>query len=299
MSITPCGGPLTLGPGDHVIETALGRDDGINVDRLLLSSPAAGAAPAASASAAPPIDVLHQSATAVTARVTTTPGQGPFWLVFGQSQNSGWRATVRGRSLGKPVVVNGYANGWLVTPPAAGGSVTVDLTFTPQRVVDLALLVSALGIGLCILLALVRPRRRWAVAGEPSDVDLPTEPSLASPMDPVGWRPRPATAVATVVVAGVIAGTVIAPAVGVGVALAVALVVWRPQWRPILSVGSVVLLAGSVLYVLQLQVRYRFPTKIEWPEHFDKVALVPWAALALLVIDAVFELRSRRRDRGP
>jgi hypothetical protein len=54
-----------------------------------------------------------------------------------------------------------------------------------------------------------------------------------------------------------------------------------------------------VLYVLQLQVRYRFPTKIEWPEHFDKVALVPWAALALLVIDAAFELRSRRRDRGP
>ena len=299
MSIVPCDGPLTLAPGDHVITTAIGRDDGINVDRLVFDS--AAPVPASSAvAAAPPVRVTTQSATSVTAKVTTTAGQGPFWLVFGQSQNSGWRATVRGRSLGSPVLVNGYANGWLVTPPPGGGPVTVTLTFAPQRVVDIALLLSAFGLVLCLLLSLTRPVRRWAVAAERTDaIDLPAEASIASPLDPSGWRPRPRVAIATVIGAGLLGATVIAPAVGAGIAVAVALVVWRPRARPLLGVGSVVILAGSILYVLQLQVRYRFPTKIEWPEHFDRVALLPWAALALLLADAAFELWSHRRDRGP
>jgi len=220
--------------------------------------------------------------------------------VFGQSQNSGWRASVHGRSLGAPVVVNGYANGWLVTPPAGGGPVTVALRFAPQHLVDLALLASALGLVLSLLLALTRPARQWAVPAERTDViDLPAEASITSPFDPSGWRPSPRVAVVTTVCGGLLAAAVIAPAVGAGVALALALVLWRPRARPLLGVGSLVLLSGSVLYVLQLQVRYRFPTKIEWPEHFDRVALVPWAALALLLADAVFELWSHRRDRGP
>jgi hypothetical protein len=93
-----------------------------------------------------------------------------------------------------------------------------------------------------------------------------------------------------------VAGVVIAPAVGGGVAAALALVALRPRWRAVLSLGSVVLLAGSTLYVLQLQVRYRFPTKIEWPEHFDRVALIPWAAVALLFVDALLEVLTHRRD---
>jgi hypothetical protein len=195
------------------------------------------------------------------------------------------------------VLVNGYANGWLVTPPAAGGPVTVNLTFAPQRIVNLALLLSALGILLAIALAFTRPRTSWAAAD--TDVALPVEPSIASPWEPIGWRPHPAVAVAAVVVTGVLAGLVIAPAVGAGVGAALAVVLWRPRWRSLLSIGAVGLLAISTLYVLQLQVRYRFPTKIEWPEHFDKVALIPWAALALLCVDATLEVIAARRRRGP
>jgi len=101
----------------------------------------------------------------------------------------------------------------------------------------------------------------------------------------------------------VLAGLVIAPAVGAGVAVALGLVLWRPRWRGLLSIGAVGLLAAASLYVVQLQVRYRFPTKIEWTAHFDKVALIPWAALALLCVDATLEVlaaRRRRHDqRGP
>jgi arabinofuranan 3-O-arabinosyltransferase len=243
--------------------------------------------------------VTHDSASSVTVHIATTPGEAPFWLVFGQSLDSGWHATANGHSLGKAVLVNGYANGWLVTPPAGGGPVTVSLTFAPQRIVNLALLVSALGILLAIALAFMRPRRSWAAVE--TDVALPLQPSVSSPFEPAGWRPHPAAAVAAVATAGVLAGVVVAPAVGAGVAVALALVLWRPRWRALLSIGAVALLAFSTLYVLQLQVRYRFPTKIEWPEHFDKVALIPWAALALLCVDATLELlAARRRNRhGP
>jgi hypothetical protein len=291
LTITPCKGQVTLGPGDHVVQTAVGRDLGINVDRLVLTSAAVAPAPSAPSSA-PVVRITHQTATSVTVATTTAPGQAPFWLVFGQSEDNGWRATIKGHSLGKPVVVNGYANGWLITPPANGGPITVALTFTPQRVVNLALVVSALGILLCLALAFTRATRR----SPPPDDDAPV---MVSPSAPSAWRPQPPVAVATVALTGLVGAVVIAPAVGIGLAAAVGLVLWRPQWRALLSVGSVALLAGSVLYVLQLQVRYRFPTKIEWPEHFDKVALLPWAALGLLFLNAVFEVAARRRDRSP
>ena len=320
MTITPCNGPLVLGPGDHTVETAIGRDDGMDVDRLVFSSAAGGgAAPAPSTDAtttaasspapsvasspapSPAVHVTHDSASSVTMRIATAPGAGPFWLVFGQSLDSGWHASANGHSLGKAVLVNGYANGWLVTPPAGGGPVTVSLTFAPQRIVNLALLLSALGILLAIALAFTRPRRSWTVAD--SDVALPQQPAMASPWEAVGWRPPPAVAVGAVAVAGVLAGLVIAPAVGAGVAVALGLVLWRPRWRGLLSIGAVGLLAAASLYVVQLQVRYRFPTKIEWTAHFDKVALIPWAALALLCVDATLEVlaaRRRRHDqRGP
>ena len=45
-----------------------------------------------------------------------TPGK-PFWLVLGQSLSPGWAAKATGLgSLGKPQLVDGYANGWLITP---------------------------------------------------------------------------------------------------------------------------------------------------------------------------------------
>ena len=44
----------------------------------------------------------------------------PFWLVLGQSDSSGWQLDVAGASVGPRQMVDGYANGWLVTPDAPG-----------------------------------------------------------------------------------------------------------------------------------------------------------------------------------
>ena len=58
-----------------------------------------------------------------------TPGE-PFWLVLGQSFNSGWSASIDGEGIGDPELVDGFANGWQVVPDA--DSFVVDLRFAPQ-----------------------------------------------------------------------------------------------------------------------------------------------------------------------
>ncbi|HUC38209.1 MAG TPA: alpha-(1-_3)-arabinofuranosyltransferase family protein [Acidimicrobiales bacterium] len=161
VSVVPCGadaGGVTLGPGQHVVETALGHttSTGWNIDQLLLDSasgdgpaPAAtfGATPATQPGAAPTVAVTHKSTTSETLRVSGAVA--PFELVFGQSNNSGWRAVAtsagsstttqrdtaggagggregsgtgrgggRGRAgidLGNPQLVDAFANGWQVT----------------------------------------------------------------------------------------------------------------------------------------------------------------------------------------
>ena len=69
----------------------------------------------------------------------------PSWLVLGQSYNPGWRAWCRDgsgdeRSLGAPLAIDGYANGWQVQP----GCTTARFAFAPQRTAVIAYAISAL-----------------------------------------------------------------------------------------------------------------------------------------------------------
>ncbi len=88
----------------------------------------------------------------------------PFWLVLGQSHNDGWEATVDGRSLGSPHLVNGFANGWTVHPGTAG-TIDIVLRWTPQRSVWIGLIVSGVAVLVCLLLVFVRRRRVATVDG--------------------------------------------------------------------------------------------------------------------------------------
>jgi hypothetical protein len=191
LSIVPCGADaagITLGPGNHVVETALGHtpSTGWNVDQLTLDSAAGGgpapgapfdSLPATQPGASPTVTVTRQTSTSEQARVTGATS--PFELVLGQSVNAGWKAvaspasTAGSRSaehrpsidLGSTQLVDGFANGWQVTSAdlralGAGGrgSFTVSLEWTPQGRVWSALTVSAVAILLCIALALLPER---------------------------------------------------------------------------------------------------------------------------------------------
>ncbi len=190
---------ITLSAGTHIVQTAGYQVQGLTIDSLWLSSAAGGAplpltstgtlsldaAPGAAGGArshstspqpssvatsveAPRVTIVHQDRTAMTVRVA---GDGhPFWLVLGQSQSAGWHAKiVDGPSLGSSRLIDGYANGWLVPGTEAPRPITIALTWTPQHVVNLAILASAVGLGASVALALLpsnlvawaNPLERW------------------------------------------------------------------------------------------------------------------------------------------
>lgn len=91
--------------------------------------------------------------------------------------------------------------------------------------------------------------------------------------------------------AGVGAGLLIQPLAGVVVGAAVVSAV-RTGRRAWLGVTGAGLLALAGLYVVQLQFRYRFPAKLDWPSRFEKVDGLTWVAIALWVAGAVLTHRS-------
>jgi hypothetical protein len=154
LQVSGCGNSangITLGPGEHIVQTATSKAEGLDLDSIWLSSASGGSAlPLTSAGTislpTPPTTatarVLHQDRTHVTVQVTGTGT--PYWLVLGQSQSAGWKASIRGgANVGSSTLVDGYANGWLVSGPEASGTRVFELSWTPQKVVDLALIASA------------------------------------------------------------------------------------------------------------------------------------------------------------
>jgi len=238
LALEPCGPPLELDAGSHVIRSRPGLDTGIDVDRLVLASAPGGAAapdPAARVGAPPPasgaqVHVLHSGTTSIDVRVRTD-GK-PFWLVLGQSLNDGWKAELGdGSSLGEPRLVNGYANGWTVDPRAPG-TLVIQLRWTPQRLVWIGLTVSAVAVMACLVL-LWRTRRRALTA-----LDVADAAALDSPLTFGAPAPSTRVAVGAALLIGLGVGLVSRPWIGVLVG-AGALLAMRVRG------GRILLLAGA------------------------------------------------------
>lgn len=161
---------VTLDSGNNVIQGTRGNKTGFNVDDLWLDS-APGGAPmpfssdgkliAPTSSSEPPVHVISSSSTSMQLTMKS-PGK-PFWLVLGQSLDSGWSASIDGgTSLGAPTLIDGYANGWMVTnPPPAGQVINFNLVWTPQKIENAAIVLSLAGAIVAIFL-IIWPRRRSA-----------------------------------------------------------------------------------------------------------------------------------------
>jgi arabinofuranan 3-O-arabinosyltransferase len=77
-------------------------------------------------------------------------------LALRENTNAGWQATAGGKKL-KPIVVDGWQQGWLV-PPGTQGDVV--LRFAPDRPYAAALIAGAVLLGLLVIAALLPRRRR-------------------------------------------------------------------------------------------------------------------------------------------
>ena len=311
LTVSPCGnsaGGVALGAGTHEVRTSAWMVSGLQVDQLWLGSDRGGAPLSATASGglpAPPpvpgpkVTVTHQDRTHVTATVSSLPGGGPSWLVLGQSLSRGWTAqlTSGGRTvpLGPPQLIDGYANGWYV--PAGlvrpGQGAVVHMTWTPQRVVWVALVVSALAILACLDVAAAGWLRRRQEPEPESDADPPV---LSSPLRAGGARPRWWVTLSAAVAAGGVAAAVTAPWAAAPVALAVVLGCLADRGRPVLAVGSAGALGLAGAYMVFEQARHAYLPNILWPASFHLANSLGWAALCLLGADALVVLIRRWRE---
>jgi arabinofuranan 3-O-arabinosyltransferase len=267
LTVTACGAPLVLGPGAHDVRTAIGRDLGIDVDRLVLDS----APPTASSAAPSPPTVTIAGQTRVSYDLRVDRATQPFWLVLGQSLNAGWHARLDGHDLGPATLIDGYANGWRITPPAGGAPLVISLEWTPQRWVWWALGVSAVATVICLVLVVLDRRPD----SEPPDDERRRDR---------GRRPPVPVVVAFALGAGVLFGAVGGIAVGlVAAATALGGLLLPRRGRRLLGLVPAALLALAAAYIVAKSLRYPIPGDPDWPAAFSATDVLAWAAVAVTV----------------
>jgi hypothetical protein len=265
LDLVGCDPSLALPRGSNTLVSSEGLASGWNIDRVVLTSDDAGRAAPVTTAGAPRRDrgaevrVVGSSPDSYHLRVRTD-GK-PFWLVLGQSHNDGWEATAEGQDLGTPTLVNGFANGWLVRPGAAG-SFDVVLRWTPQRLVWIGLGISALAVLACLMLVFVRRRRALTEYG-PVLLD---KPRWSSPTSFACASPSLSVAAAAAVGAGIATALFSRWWIGLLVAIATIAASRLTRGRLLLAAGAPLALALGAL--------------VDIPE-------LGWIALGLLLADLV------------
>ena len=278
LAIETCDGDLELDAGSHRVDASPGLDTGIDLDRLVLSSGPDGSAAVPGVRGAR-TDEVGSTVRVVDAGPTSfdlsvqTDGK-PFWLILGQSNSAGWQADSSSGSMGARQLVNGYANGWLVDP-SAPGPMTVELRWTPQRLVWVGLAVSVAALAACLAILVSGFRGRRIRAAPAADLSHPAH--LASPFSsltgPVPWR---ATA-ALVVITSLTVAAISRPWIGAIAGLASLAAARIPVLR------GIVTLAVPVLVVLS---------------HLLDAPHLAWVAVALLLADLVVAWLRRRSGQA-
>ena len=317
LPVIPCGPDLALSAGEHEIRVAESprNPTGFDISRIVLASaaggaaapaaevtaappstdpdPASGAAPAATTASRRPADaprITITDETRSTSTVRVTGATKPFWLVLGQSYNEGWRATVAGRDLGTPRLVDGYANAWFIRPQGSS-SFTVDLAWAPQRAVDVSLWVSLAGGIVCLGIVVVGLLRR---RGRGLDrIDGPVERTTVVG-DAVSTRARltlaagAAAVVALTVhpVAGVVAGLLAWAAAGGG------------RMRFIVRFAPPVLVLATAIGIPIQQRIERYPAFFDWAGHFEWARWCVWFAVIALALDVIIGLLRAEEPRA-
>lgn len=288
LDVATCdGAAVDLGPGDHLVRAARGRDTALDLDRLVLRADGGSPAPAARA---PELVVEEQGRTSLD--LSVEDAREPFWLVLGQSRNAGWQASVDGGTVGDPVLADGFGNGWYVTPD--GGPLEISLTWAPQRRVNVALGLSALAFLGCVAIVLGARRRRPTVpvsAGRG-----PVSPTLRTPGGPAGRRPGRRETAVVAVACGVVAGVLVHPLAGLLALAACAVALRTERGVRLPAAAAVVTLAVGAAYVVVKQARNDYPPDFGWPTFFEAAHWLGWVAVVLLAVDAVVEVvRDRSR----
>ena len=272
----PCGGTsvVDLGAGTHRLTTSKGT--GLQVDRIVLTD---GVAP--SDGTGPTATVTDSGR--LTREVTVDGCADGCWLVLGEGFHEAWSASVDGRDLGPPQLVDGGFNGWRIDP--SDEPVAVSIEWTAQTPLTIALLLTVIAILGCVALA-VLDRRRQVGRREPPVTLAIDEPAVAVARA-VDRRRRVGRR--RVLFVGPGWGLVAAVAAGVLVVVA-----GRPRLAGAVTMAIVGLIGIVMVRVVQTE---RPWPDAGWPSRFEWLhGLGLFAAVSLAVTLAVTDSAGSRAD---
>jgi hypothetical protein len=162
----------------------------------------------------------------------------------------------------------------------------IEITFTPQRWVDAALLISVVGVLACVVLALRRPRQVHAVA-RPA-ILLPdlrrTDPALA-------LRPS----LLALLVAAIASLLLLPVPYAMGAVLFTALSCRGPRW---LSLAGPAAVGAAAAWVVLLQARDRIIPGYEWALETARPHSLTMLGVSMVVISTLLS-SMRHRAGGP
>ncbi len=273
LSVSSCASSVTLSAGMHDVESSLGAMSGFQLDDLVMTS---RVAPQPSVTAISDLAGRWQSRSQVTANVE--PRDGGRVLVLGQSMSPGWRATLNGKDLGAPLLVDGASTGWIL-PSHISPHSTVVMSWSPQDRVNLLLWSSAGGLVLVVLMAVGRRRSRL----EPMDGPVWRSDRIRN------GRPHPMA-----IVLAVASGVLVAWWAPLAVCVILLWCLYRRSWNWF-SVASMVSLALSVLLTIYATLR-NFPQDISWPTHIHFAEACAAWALVFWVCAIAFAPHRPRED---
>jgi arabinofuranan 3-O-arabinosyltransferase len=150
--VTCSGRPIALAPGSHdLLAGGVLQPDAIRLSTL--GQRHAAVSPATLPRVEAPVSWTGSY------QVNVSNARGPFYLVIGQNYDPRWKASIDGRDLGPPELLDGYSAGWLISRP---GSYAVSVRYGPQRTYTLALGVTGVSLfaGAAAIATDLRRRRR-------------------------------------------------------------------------------------------------------------------------------------------
>ena len=281
--------PLRLNSGEQTLRTKPGFLTGFDIDRLVLISHSL-TEQGDVIRAMPKISNLKNSRTKVDLSVSKT--QEPFWLILGQSFSDGWRLKGAGRTNSEsPVLINGFANGWLIDPPS-GETMDLSLSWEPQKTVWIALLISIISVLILSALAFrALPDRTQTI---PTPHFRQSERTRAQK-----FKLSKATSCSICVLIFTLLNLPNMLVISLVLALLFFLVSRSHLEDYILLLSSFLFMGLSSILIMLDQIKERYPRDFVWPLFFERFHILGVTAVLLIAAAAFYELLNSRYTNKP